>query len=116
MAVRKKVQETLDETRKMVDEGARETGVALRGVAREVDKVMRSPEVRGVIDSTGRLIDRGVKKVGDTIARDPELKDVVDKGVRAVSKAIDAGVEVARKGVEKGEEILTGKKRERRAR
>jgi len=116
MTVRKKVQETLDETQKLVDEGAREAGVALRGVARGVDKVMQSPEVKGVIDSTGRLVDRGVKKVGDTIARDPELKAVVDKGVDAVSKAIDAGVDMARKGAEKGEELLTGKKREKRAR
>jgi hypothetical protein len=136
--IRDEVKDTVDEAVRLIDKGADRAGELIdRGMrkvgegARQEGRLMpptpprRKPTVDEVIDDTAVLIgragkkvatvaDRGIKRVGRAVESDPDLKHVVDRSVQAVDKVVEKGVEIAKKGIRKTEEIIEDHKKRRR--
>ena len=128
--IREEVKKTVENANRLIDRGANKAGEVInrgvgriKGYARDEPRVMppapprRRSTVEEVVDDTGRFVvqtgkkalnaaDRGVKKVGEAISRDPDLKRAADRGIAAVDKVVEKTVELAKKGLKKGEEIL----------
>jgi len=142
MGVRKRirddVKETMDEAVRLVDKGADKAGALMdRGIrkleegARQEGRLMppapprRKPTAEEVVDDTAVFLgragkrvataaDREIKRVGRAVGSDPELKSFVDRGVQAVDTVVEKGVEIAKKGVRRTEEIIDERKKRRR--
>ena len=128
--VRQEVKETVDEATRIMDKGIDKAAEVLkRGVskveegARAGGKLMpplpprRRASAGDVFDDTAMFVgragkkaldvaDRGVKKAGELIAKDPDLKHAMDRGVAAVDKVTEKGIELTKKGLKKTEEVI----------
>ena len=135
--IRDEVKDTVDEAVRLIDKGADKTGELIdRGVrkieegARQPDRQMppappgRKATVDEVIDDTAVFIgrtgkraadaaDRGIKRVGRAVDGNPELRKAVDQGVATVDRVVEKGVEIAKKGIRRTEEVIDERKKRR---
>jgi len=136
--IRDEVKDTVDEAVRLIDKGAEKAGKLIdRGMqkveegARQADRPMRpapqgrEPTVGEVIDDTAVILgrtgkkvadaaDRGIKRVGRAVDDNPELRKAVDDGMATVDRVVEKGVEIAKKGIRKTEEIIEKEKKRRR--
>jgi hypothetical protein len=130
------VKETVDEATRLIDKGADRAGKIIDRGVRKVEEGVRQadrqappdPHARhtagDVVDDaavfigragkkTLNLADRGIKGVGRALESEPDLKHAIDRGVGVVDKVVEKGIEIAKKGIRKTEEIIEKEKKRR---